>query len=368
MSTYTIDSLSLFITLDKINIIDKKLALKFSDRELTTVTTTYDEDYNELDNEEIENPRKGSNHKHVCANSNGDELYTTHYKYQNINTWLSNGTSESREGFAISIHSKHLHSSYLQGLTELNIDDVYDNIIAQKVLSFSREDFLCATVSDIDIKTDYHTDNFTSYTNLVLRNVILHWQGVARRMKSKNQTSGLQIFKREHKANPYFKLYNKQLELETKSKHFANEYLREQTIPNARVEITFCNSKTLQKYGLLPIGSNRTLGDMLRTVQIHGESAMCKVQREYINMVMFGTSESLNPEEIKGNEPAATVMKKIDTFLANHCLINKGIKLTQALGIATTFTRPNNHRYVKNYIITKYSHYHMDASLLQTRK
>lgn len=360
--------MSLFVPLDKINVIQHELKIKFVNHDHTTALTVYDENYNEIDFQEIVNPRKGADYEHKVTNDKGELLYTTHYKYQNINAWNSNGTCDNIEGIAITLHSKQLHSNYLMGITELNIDDIYDNIISQGVINTTREDFMASNVSDIDIKTDYAVDNFTAYTNLVYANIIEHWKGSARKMKIKGRISGLQIFKREHKANPYFKLYDKQLELKTKSKAFHDQYLTGQQIPQARVEITLCNSKALKKYGLLPIGQTRTLESILQQTSKMGETTMCKIQREYIHMVMFGSSESLNPEQIQGKQPPASVLNKIDKLLAELYLHSKGAPMNSALTTAKIFTQKDHHRYVRNYIITKFSHFKMDAALLELRK
>ena len=364
----SIDSMSLFLPLEKINVLEPSLDLKVHSNVYAKQSLHFSEDGNQVHSETEFNPRVEADYQHTQTNSDGVELYTTYYKYQTINVWQSDRTTQTKQGFAISINSKLLHSSYLEGINSNTIEKIYDNLISQGVLSFSYETFLSSDVSDIDLKVDYMTTNFSQYTNKVFNNVNLHWKGVARIMKSKNKISGMQIFKRSHRSNPYFKLYNKKLELSTKSVAFANEYLQGQTIPDARVEITYCNSVALTKYGLLPPSSNRSLSQMLLTVNNYGMPAMSKVQREYIAMVLFGSSEPVNPDEIKGVLPVPSVMKKVDKFLSNHCLVKKGIPLAHALGIIATFTHKDHHRYLKNYIITHYAHYYCDPQLLKMRR
>jgi hypothetical protein len=218
------------------------------------------------------------------------------------------------------------------------------------------------------LKVDYNCDDFASYTKRVLSNVNTAFSAVSKLMKTKHQVTGMQIFRRGHRANPYFKLYNKQIELKTKSCAFYNEYLSGVEIPSARVEITYANTATCRKYKLYSSNTPRDLQSVAKRVVTHGLASMAQVQQQYIAMVMFGDDNVKNPEKIRGVEPPAAVMKKVEKFLKSTCLIHKGVPLAHALDVVTIFTRKDNHRYLRNFVITRYAEYKMDASLLALRR
>lgn len=365
MTICSIDSMSLFIPLSEIKIVESKLHRIFENDELFRVTTDGNNDV--VDYEEIENPRAGASYTYTHLNDGGEELYTTHYKYINQVSFGSDG-SDRIEGFAISVHSKLLHELYLEGLHDLTLDTAYDRIISQGVLEFSNEAFWAALVSDVDLKVDYHCDDFSAYTKTVLKNVNSSFSAVAKCMKTNRRITGMQIFRRGHRANPYFKLYNKKAELEVKSKAFFLEFLSGVDVPDARVEITYANTATARKYRLYDSQTKRHLQEVVRRVAVHGLSSMSRIQQEYIAMVMFGGENVSNPENIQGVEPPLAVMKKVEKFLVSTCFRSKGLPLAHALDVVTIFTRKDNHRYLRNYVITKYSEHKMDASLLELRR
>lgn len=153
------------------------------------------------------------------------------------------------EYLVILFNSKLLRERYFEGITDENIDLIYEYLIGYKVASFSFTDFLSAECTDVDFKKDinYESDFSTLTKTLYGQTIESRNSGKGANRFNKKTNQGIQFSKREttqFKTNPYLKIYHKGVELEYNSTEFRDLYLPGIDCTNrVRIEATVKNKK-----------------------------------------------------------------------------------------------------------------------------
>lgn len=179
---------------------------------------------------------------------------STYYQIQNINF----DKDEKEECLCIMFNSKILKSRYFEGITSDNINHVYDELIAQGIALFSKEDFLNGLVTDCDFKLDFSYDDFDLLIKVLFAQTKEHRQRDRGAKKyNKKDNKGIQWSDRRKgtPSNPYLKFYSKSIELFTKSIEFYNSYIKGTDIDSfiddiIRLEFTIKNKQHFRKLGI----------------------------------------------------------------------------------------------------------------------
>lgn len=299
-NTATIDSLSLSIPIEQVDIIDKN----FTSRVLTYY---YDsEDFSD----EIQNP------KPLVFSYDG---ITIRFK---IGERLTSDKHTQRF-IIITLSSKLLKQRYFEGITKNNINILYEEIIAFNVFKCSLDTFLSAVVSDVDICTNYQISQ-EAFLNSNKKIITFAHNGKDRffnlftkKNKQGNYINlGLDINSRQKAkpSTPYLKNYYKTIELTTKSLEFYELFLKEelfkkgQSIRNlARIEYTikgYKQKERLHKKGLLKT-KYKNLSELLEVTPEEMKNIIYSGFKDYCSIPERNATDKLN---IKGLSPMEVVL------------------------------------------------------------
>jgi len=215
---------------------------------------------------QIEN--KNLEDKWVLVNSNTHEIDESTWKSGTYKVAL-NGIStyykiEDQVGInnqitkylTILINSKLLKNRYFEGITLNNINEVYESIMAQKVVSFTLKDFFNkSAITDVDFKKDSQIKDF--------KNCIYKLISISKASKSKDigyrsftskDNLGIEFSTRKTTkflSSPFLKIYHKGVEFKNKSFVFSDKYLQGQDFLDiVRIETTIKNNKHFKSLGL----------------------------------------------------------------------------------------------------------------------
>lgn len=239
-----VDSLRIFIPLDKVTIYNPKLNQQF---------VRYFQDIDEFD-DVVEDP------KPISMRENG---ITQGFYIKGI---ITGADKEQHKYLFIKLNAKMLKSKYFEGITADNIDDIYSYLIECNHVYFSFEDFLQSYITDVDICYDVKVDNsdlkpIVSSIKQKVRypNYLSH--------KSSGTGTTLKFNTRENAkpTKPHIQIYDKTAELEFNSYEFKNKYLKDIEIPLSilRLEFTIKNSKHKKSLNI----EAKTLSGLLLTLQ-----------------------------------------------------------------------------------------------------
>ena len=279
---FSIDSLKLKIPLCEVKITNPTLTDKFA---LTNMTTGEAPDEAQWKQQ----AQQGSRTKGIST-------------YYSINDLLSHFGAQQKY-LVILVNSKLLTESYLQGISTSSLRKVYDAIIKQGMAIFSYNDFLKATVTDVDFKVDQvdHTmngspedfDAFTLWLTKRARHSPLSDNGYRRKHESYNK--GIQFSKREttsYKSSPFLKFYHKELELNYHSETFSSQFLNPAEYKNRiRVEVTIKNKDHFRHYGI----EDTSLGNIASLDQDTIKSFFIKAYKKHFEMKQNRTN---NPDKL----------------------------------------------------------------------
>lgn len=272
--TCAIDSASLVLPLSKLQVLDEtlKTLLAVSSASLIVVDSSSGEVIENL------NPRINSDVQYT------DGITTTYYKIENTNI----GARDYRRCIAISVNSKQLKDQYLKGISLDTVTDLYNEINSQGIISVTFDDFVNGFLTDVDIKRDYSLfDGFDDFRHLIdsifdsAKDEFKITNAVKKFKRKGNE--GIQFGYRNNGANlPFFKIYNKKIELENNSSEFMNKHgiLCKNIV---RLEITLKNKTQMIKHGLLLSDEKQTFNNILANV---GVFKMSKVLSVYSGKVM----------------------------------------------------------------------------------
>ena len=123
----------------------------------------------------------------------------------------------------ILVNSKLLKANYFTSINAHTMDDVYNEIMSQNVVSIAYDDFCNAKLTDVDIKTDFdmYDEDFYQFCSVRKKSLIYP------KFFSHRPNLGIEYVKR-HSAtpsNPYVKYYSKHAELFGRSNKFREAYL-----------------------------------------------------------------------------------------------------------------------------------------------
>lgn len=166
--------------------------------------------------------------------------------------------------------SKLLGRHYFDGITQDNFKIIYDAIQREGWVDLERDVLLTQGVAtDIDIKTDAYLPshvNFVEYTKQLERDCRVSskiGEG-CKRYDNKDQGQGIQFGTRKTAtvARPFLKIYNKGLELETKSAEFNRDNIRGNWTTSGliRTEVTLKNRQAFKRVLGTP---DNSLGNLL---------------------------------------------------------------------------------------------------------
>ena len=178
----------------------------------------------------------------------------------------------AQEVIKVGFSSKTLKENYFDGINADNINSIYDFIISENVIKFSKETFLSAKVVDVDICLDITLKDSN------VREVVKH----AKKLSIKHKETSSNAFTKvdnvgiewghrnkvgkSYKKKQYLKYYAKGIELKNNSVKFYDAYIRNNPINNyinenksLRVETTIKNNAHWGSYGV----SVKTLDDLL---------------------------------------------------------------------------------------------------------
>lgn len=176
------------------------------------------------------------------------------------------GTAFSEMYLSVLINSKHLGKDYFKGIRKDTLKSLYDNIMKWKLFECSYKDFQTARFNDIDICFDFqcHKNQF----EILKKNIKLSVKNESKfHSKSSALNTGLYAptFRNPRgqatPGTPYIKFYDKELDLETKSKNFRKKFLSGVDVSNLfRYECTIQSKKHMKRLGL---GEVKTFWELL---------------------------------------------------------------------------------------------------------
>jgi len=187
---------------------------------------------------------------------------TVVYRIRKVSAWNRNtGKNYQVPSLCIGIPSKVLKSSYLEGITATNLENVYEYIDSLKIASFDYSVFKSSLSTDIDWKCDfdiseldyYNFDEFTKDLSLIAKETNERKLGFNRFKEATNKGIEFQTRSNTYKSivNPFLKFYSKRLQmLSDKSREFTDTYLTGQHIRDCRIEATTKDKKHLKSLGI----------------------------------------------------------------------------------------------------------------------
>lgn len=248
-----IDSLTLRIELNKVNVIDPRL---------TSETQIYYTDLNEVSAEPL--PPKP-----ISYVVNG---ITFRFSLSNLPVWNKELSQHIQTTFIeVVLSTKLLRSNYFDGINKNNIKQVYEVFQDCNIFKCDFETFINGQVNDVDICKNYYVSKPTIFLELL--NIIYNLSDNKKKhlhIIEKPTSIGLTCNKRPYATPslPFVKYYFKEWELLNRSVEFYNIYIKDTYGSNinnlCRVECTIKNYKhkvRLQDKKVLPMF--KTLKELL---------------------------------------------------------------------------------------------------------
>lgn len=234
-----IDSLRLRIPIDKVNIISDELGKSYDLLETNRDTgeiTTLEED-------------KTKDHYLHSTDTGIDNGYSISNQRDMDNKF--------KPHLVLGLPSKLIKHNYFKGINKNTLEQLYEEIQAQKQTTFTYETLLNAQVTDIDICKDvylsqdkYETIQRYSKQNVLPSTAIKQGYQLYKDESNKN-TLGFQFNIRNQTSKPFYKVYNKELEIKEnhKMKLFFENYLQGTDVKDLkRVELTIKNKTQLNQW------------------------------------------------------------------------------------------------------------------------
>jgi hypothetical protein len=191
----------------------------------------------------------------------------------------------------------------LQGITKENIHDVYTSLQGLSLFSFTFDTFLRGELTDVDFKRDFINEAGLKLVDRLILNAKRVRYGRACtpfRGKGKDgKNQGIQFSERKtarYKTQPYLKLYNKHLELTTKSDEFRELYLPDTDMLNLwRIETTVKNKKHFRLLGI----NDTTLKAIMELEQDKLENILQRALKSHLEpLVRVYSSDGIKPDDV----------------------------------------------------------------------
>lgn len=289
-----IDSLTIYLPLDKITVIDERLTSEYC---------VYYPDTGLLV-EDLNPP------KPILINDNG-----INFRFNRV-VFPPQKDKPAQTLIRLTLTSKMLFERYFEGLNLENLQMIIDYINTRNIIKLDLETALNSICNDIDICINYVLDfdaykESLFYLKKMVKQSKQHQVSVfPRKQTFKNDKNyGIQFGDRDKGSigSPFCKFYNKTNELLTNSAEFYNAYIFPQlryglNIDNLiRKEITIKNSAVKQnlikRKIVNPLNYLCTLKDILNLTQTE-KTTICNIQlKYYYEKKQFHISEDLSPTE-----------------------------------------------------------------------
>ncbi len=241
-----------------------------------------------------------------------------------------------QRNIVLTLSAKLLKSNYFQGINKNNIKDLYNEFMKFEIFKCSYQTFINSHPTDIDICSDRHFNNSEEFKK-VLRSLIQQTENNKSFLNHYNKQSnlGLQFNHRDRATNskPYYKLYFKQYDLETKSLEFAKQYLPmyKQKIQNlVRIEATIKNAshkRHLKRKNIFP--EFKTLEELLNISDYDKNEFLKHALNSYILKSIRLRDSTLSPTNQIISELISQLMlnnydqNSIIGFAQNITMLNK---------------------------------------------
>lgn len=295
INTALVDSLRLFVELDKIKVVDYKL--------ITPYQIFYNETAEIID--QLEPPKPV-----IVESKTGIKV-----RFNRV-VWTHPKTKITTELIAITVSTKLLQARYFEGINKNNYKIIVDYINSLNIIHIDYETFLNSTINDIDFCINYRL-NFDSYkTALIMLNdsvkdskkhlVELYPKKETQRI---NENFGILFSKRDTSmiSSPFVKFYNKTYELINNSTDFYNAYIfpqlafgldinnivrKETTIKNEAHKRAVLKSKNIKSTETL-----KTLNDLFKLTQNELDYITNNQLKYYYDKKSFSPKSDLSPTE-----------------------------------------------------------------------
>lgn len=254
------------------------------------------------------------------------------------------------EYIRLTITSKMLKENYFDGINKYNIIDIIDFINSKNVIEVTKDVFLNAGINDIDLCVNYNLLFEPYKTALDLLKVQVkpskqHAVKLFRPKKDKENSKilsknyGIQYSTRDTAklSEPFVKFYNKTDELQSNSTDFYNKYIYPQTLKGLNIsniirkEITIKDSRAktnLVKKGIVKTSKIATLNDVLNLKQNELDLIINVSLKHYYEKKQFSPRSDLSPTD------------KIMCYYM-HQLVEKGASKLELLSCLQIFDPAN---------------------------
>jgi len=189
----------------------------------------------------------------------------------------------------LGVSAKLLEDRYFEGITVDNIKYLYHNLIKllDGKLYFTINTFLKSLVGDIDFNIDF-TSTDKNYEDL-LNNYNIHFPNNTKLWKQNKTPVGFEFSRRNTTTwkLPYIKIYNKSLEMLTRSENFSN-YIGFKEVDLRRLEFTLKNSEFLKRY----LNVEKLTFMQLLELRENSQSLIFNVLFKYFDCYFNGSSMS----------------------------------------------------------------------------
>lgn len=285
------------------------------------------------------------------------------YEEDGIKTRFGIEAQRDHEGrvydyLTILINSKTLKSQYFDGITDDNIDLVYEYLMSLKCVEFSLTTFLKGECTDVDYKQDGRTDIDTynrAKRQYASSTKLSKYKDDGIRTFNKKDNSGVQWSDRRTKkymTNPYLKFYHKEIELTFNSSVFYKKYLNPRDAKDrVRMETTVKNKTHFRRLGidntslssLLSLTNDQRLHIMRKAMSAHLEPRIHEIKNHsemkpnqrliynaVVSMMMSGKTYQLVRDQLLSNfEDKVAKSRKASELDELHRVWIKGADVEQ---------------------------------------
>jgi hypothetical protein len=250
--------------------------------------------------------------------------------------------------FVMTINAKMLRYNYFDGLTQQNIQDIYQEVMGFDIVKFSWGVFVNRSYTvDIDFSLDFVADQ-NEYQSFLHQLQYLTPFTKERDRGYKNHEGGLEWNSRanSNQSNPYIKTYNKEIEMRSRSWKFMHSFLEDKSLDNlCRFEFTIKGSNHLKSFGIL----NSSLYSILGLSQ-----EVRKLMLKGVTSKVFDLKKHSNYRVIEGHELKPDKKVLLQSLRA---MADMGFTSADALDYITKYLKGSNKTKYKNKVLLLWNTY-----------
>jgi len=261
-------------------------------------------------------------HRALKLTYNNNYIYISHV----IRTLTTKNEIKIYDDFYLLLSSKVEQADYFNGVQLDTIKNIFEFLKQEKYIEFDDVEIIMENckITDVDICIDYH---FKKTNYLLIKKFLIDTSNMYNLSKALN--TGVKLFLKKNQlglevnhrktalqSRPYFKIYNKSLEMQQKHPDtfncIAGKYpSKAEIIFNdliIRVELTFKNSKHLKHYGL----SNYLLKfyEHLKTPEFC--SKFQEIKKDFFNLNFRDCKNKRNINELS---PNSLIMSRLINYI-----------------------------------------------------